>query len=298
MTGLSTTAGASDQNVINATRKPAILKDARRGELAVDDEAQHHGQHTLRQGRADCHSQEEDNRKNQNAHALFIGGAARRPVLLMGIFRKRRGVSQGETRVQTPCPAWMSTPALTSRSTMREAASGDTCSESLSPSIVTNGAPPWTISSRTVRTTSARRVVSRRFSSTTPRYPRGAGDWRLGDGRPGLIAIRHDPIEQVRQTQGKQIDGFVHHLRARKRESPLSLSARGAVTIGVKPFPAEPVDIALGAVADCLTAVASSAGLLSQRLGADADGGRRPGPCRSGPRALPITLPRRSTLRR
>jgi hypothetical protein len=41
--------------------------------------------------------------------------------------------------------------------------------------------------------------------------PESGWYWRLGDGRPGLVAIRHDPIEQVRQTQSKQIDGFVHH---------------------------------------------------------------------------------------
>ena len=42
--------------------------------------------------------------------------------------------------------------------------------------------------------------------------------WRLGDGRLGLVAIRHDPIEQVRQTQSKQIDGFVHHLPCAKAQ--------------------------------------------------------------------------------
>ena len=102
VTGLSTTAGASDQNAINATRKPAILKRCRRGELAVDDEAQHHGQHTLRQGRADCHSKEEDNRKNQNAHALFIGGAASKTSPADGDFpEEARRFSGGNPRPDT-----------------------------------------------------------------------------------------------------------------------------------------------------------------------------------------------------
>jgi hypothetical protein len=95
---------------------------------------------------------------------------------------KRFEAAQGATRVQTPWPACVSRPALTRRSTMRVAASGDTCSELRNPSIVTKGAPPWTISSRTVLTTSARRVVSRRFTSTRPRYARGVGDGGCGTG--------------------------------------------------------------------------------------------------------------------
>ena len=68
----------------------------------------------------------------------------------------------GETLIQVPSRACTRSPALTRRSTIRAAASEDTCSESSISLIVSTGTPLWTISSMTERTTSARRAWSRR----------------------------------------------------------------------------------------------------------------------------------------
>jgi len=117
-------------------------------------------------------------------------------------------------------PARVSTrsPALTRRWTIRVAASEDTCNESWRLPMVITGTALCTISSRTVRTTSARRAVSRRsaaefvgrLSTSGPSFRQGRNG--VSSAMSGLGG--DDLLENVRHAQGEQIDGFVHPICA------------------------------------------------------------------------------------
>jgi len=113
----------------------------------------------------------------------------------------------GETLIQVPSRACTRSPALTRRSTIRAAASEETCSESSISLIVSTGTPLWTISSMTERTTSARRAWSRRSgkSGCDPwSYPlfRPCGDDN-GDAQSRLAS--DDLLEQDGHAECEQV---------------------------------------------------------------------------------------------
>jgi hypothetical protein len=125
----------------------------------------------------------------------------------------------GETLTHVPSRACTRRPALTRRSTIRAAASEETCSESSISRIVSTGTPLWTISSITERMTSARRAWSRRSGKSAgrsivvrPAFPFTGGS--SGDARPGLFG--DDRLEQVGNAECEEVYGLVQRSASRK----------------------------------------------------------------------------------
>ncbi len=125
-----------------------------------------------------------------------------------------KGGAYGETLIHVPSRASTRRPALTRRSTIRAAASEDTCSELSMSRIVRTGTPLCTISSITERTTSARRAVSRRSRSTDPPTFSMSGPFLRAtghdDGRARSGLAGDDLLEQGGDAQGEEVDGLVH----------------------------------------------------------------------------------------
>ena len=125
-TGLSMMAGASDQKAINATKKLAILTDANVGNCP-SVRSRRTRIRTPFASAAPSATVRRNVVRRTRAPTLYLSARTRESTVGTGrIFPMGGGSPYGETRVQTPWPVSMRTPALTRRSTMRVAASGDT----------------------------------------------------------------------------------------------------------------------------------------------------------------------------
>jgi hypothetical protein len=194
----------------------------------VDDQ----GENPLGDRCTERDSEEEDSCKNENAHAVSIGGTARKSS------PDDRGPSK---RVKKRSGRDASPDAVPGRDQDARADQSfdDACGgfgrdlQGVAKSVdrdkrraavddlLENGPDDF-------GTTGGVATIQLQNASSRP------GVWWCGlrGGRPNLAAIRNDAIQQIGQAQGKQIDGLVHHV-APQGASPVGLSARSVVAIGV-----------------------------------------------------------------